>query len=54
MAEIDEWHTFIEDFDCENNLNLQILKEGIDDRVRAIAQIDKRLADLYLRCKLKK
>ena len=51
LASFGDWHTFIQYVDGENKINLQTLKEGIDDRVRALAQIDQRLADLYLRSK---
>jgi hypothetical protein len=34
-------------------MKMQRLEEGMDERARALAQIDQRLADLYLSCILK-
>ena len=50
LADFGDWHTFIQQEDKENELNIHALEEGMDERVRALALIDQRLADLYLRC----
>ena len=53
LAGVGDWHTFIQGVDRKYNINNETLEKEMDERVRELEQIDQRLADLYLRCKLK-
>ena len=50
LAGLGDWHTVIETIKEQNDTELRRFDEGMDEKVRALAQIDQRLADLYLSC----
>ena len=50
LAGLGDWHTVIERIKRSNNTELRRFDKGMDEKARALAQIDQRLADLYLSC----
>ena len=50
LAGVGYWRSFLELLDDDNEVKMEALEESFDEKVRDLAEIDQKLADLYLRC----